>query len=109
MHLDPKVLDRVRELRRNGTPPEKLLWSILRNRQLAGLKFRRQYPVPPYYVDFCCVEHSLIVELDGRSHEDKVESDAQRTAHLERAGYRVVRFTNYDVADDVEAVAKAIL
>jgi very-short-patch-repair endonuclease len=102
------MLDRARTLRHNTTPPEQLLWSVLRSRRLAGLKFRRQELIEPYIVDFCCRDLKLIVELDGSSHEDKLESDAARTQWLSTQGYRVWRVTNQDVREDLEAVARYI-
>jgi very-short-patch-repair endonuclease len=69
----PMITDRSRTLRRKATPPEQLLWSILRDRRLAGLKFRRQEPIGPYVVDFSCREIKLIVELDGMSHDSEAE------------------------------------
>ncbi len=104
----PMVIDRARGLRRTATPPEQLLWSVLRGRRLTGLKFRRQEAVGPYIVDFCCRQLKLIVELDGMSHEEKVSRDEVRTRWLEQQGYRVFRVTNWDVNEDLEAVARGI-
>ena len=105
---NPIMLARARSLRHKATPPEQLLWSVLRGRRLAGLKFRRQELIEPYIVDFCCRELKLIVELDGSSHEDKLESDLKRTQWLSGQGYRVLRVTNQDVREDLEAVARYI-
>jgi very-short-patch-repair endonuclease len=102
------ILDHARSLRRKATPPERQLWSILRGRRLGGLKFRRQEPIGAYIVDFCCAERRLIVELDGSSHEDKLESDTTRTEWLTRQGYRVLRITNQDVTAELDAVARYI-
>jgi very-short-patch-repair endonuclease len=88
--------------------PEKVLWNVLKNRQVAGLKFRREFAVGPYFGDFVCPEAGLIVELDGQSHEGRQARDAERTAFLESQGYRVFRVTNDDVLDDVESVATGI-
>jgi very-short-patch-repair endonuclease len=90
------------------TPPEQILWSILRGRRLAGLKFRRQEPIGPYIVDFCCRQLKLIVELDGMSHFETGDRDEVRTRWLEEQGYRVFRVTNWDVNEDLEAVARGI-
>jgi adenine-specific DNA-methyltransferase len=103
-----KIRDRARRLRQTSTVTEKLLWSLLRNRSLCGLKFRRQYPIPPYVVDFCCFDEKLIVEVDGDSHAQRERSDAARTNYLSRQGYRVIRFTNEDVLSNLEGVAAAI-
>jgi very-short-patch-repair endonuclease len=100
--------ERARQLRTNSTKPENLLWNVLRNRNVAGLKFRRQFPIGPYFVDFACTETKLVVELDGESHEGRVEYDARRTNYLESLGFHVFRVTNDDVLDDVEAVAIGI-
>ena len=104
----PMVIDRARGLRCNSTPPEQRLWSVLRGRRLAGLKFRRQEAIGPYFADFCCRERKLIVEVDGTSHEDKLQRDAQREAFLADQGYRVLRVTNQEVSEDLEAVARYI-
>lgn len=104
----PMMIDRARNLRRNATPPERLLWSVLRGRRLAGLKFHRQDPIGPYVVDYCCREIKLIVELDGMSHDDKQNRDAVRERWLIGQGYRLVRVTNWDVNEDLEAVARFI-
>lgn len=86
-----------RLLRRNSTKAERALWRRLRDRHFNGRKFRRQYPVGPYVVDFCCPELRLIVEIDGDVHMLKKADDVARQAVLERLGYRVVRFTNRQV------------
>ena len=106
--LHPMILDRARELRHKATPPERLLWWLLRGRRIGGLKFRRQEPIGNYVVDFCCLELRLIVELDGSSHEDKLDSDTIRTKWLTEQGYRVLRVMSQDVADDLEAVGRYI-
>jgi len=104
-------MDRARQLRRNQTDAERKLWSRLRAAQL-GVKFRRQHPVIGYYADFCCIEHRLIVELDGGQHAERQAHDAQRTKDLQAAGFRVLRFWNDDAllrTDDVlAAIAQAL-
>ena len=104
----PAVVACARKLRQESTTPERMLWSALRGRRLGGLKFRRQEPVGPYYVDFCCREKKLIVEVDGRSHDEKLDYDTQREAFFHREGYRVVRVTNHDVSQNLEAVVRWI-
>lgn len=96
-------------LRTNSTDAEQRLWRALRNRQLAGFKFRRQHPIPPYIVDFVCLEHRLIVELDGGQHAEAQAYDATRTAMLERAGYKVLRFWNNDLLENTDAALEDIL
>ncbi|MBN1395479.1 MAG: endonuclease domain-containing protein [Pirellulales bacterium] len=106
--LHPMVLDRVRTLRRKSTPPEQILWSVLRGRRLCGLKFRRQESIGQYIVDFCCRDLKLIVELDGMSHDEKTADDKKRDEWLRKEGYQVFRVTNWDVNEDLEAVARGI-
>ena len=87
------------------------MWLALRRRQLGGLKFRRQYGVGRYVLDFYCPAASLGVELDGSVHDDPIqeEYDAARTRFLAEAGVRVIRFANEAVRDDLEGVCEAIL
>jgi len=80
--------DRARRLRRDQTETEQKLWLRLRARQLCGAKFRRQHPIGHFIADFCCVEHGLVVELDGGQHAVHAEADQRRSAFLERRGYR---------------------
>jgi very-short-patch-repair endonuclease len=82
----------ARELRRNLTDAERLLWYHLRNRQLGGHKFRRQHPIGPFYVDFACIEKMFVIEIDGGQHSLERDEDNQRTAYLESEGFNVVRF-----------------
>ena len=89
------TLDHAREMRREQTDAERNLWKHLRAGRFDGLKFRRQYPIPPYIADFCCVEKKLVIELDGSQHS--VEVDATRTACLEAHGFHVLRFWDNDV------------
>jgi very-short-patch-repair endonuclease len=96
-------------LRINSTDAEKHLWQALRNRQLQDCKFRRQHPIPPYVVDFVCLEHRLIVELDGGQHAEALAYDAARTTFLERQGYRVLRFWNNEFLQSQQAVLETIL
>jgi very-short-patch-repair endonuclease len=107
--LHPMIRDHARELRHNATPPEQLLWSVLRGRRLGGLKFRRQEPIGQFIVDFCCRDRMLIVELDGSSHEDKLAADAERSKYLVGQGFRVLRVLNNDVMQELDAVARYIV
>ncbi|MBB5209186.1 endonuclease domain-containing protein [Chiayiivirga flava] len=86
---------------------ERELWFHLRGGRLLGLKFRRQYPMPPYVVDFICIEARLIVELDGSQHSQDV--DRRREDMLKAQGFRVVRFWNNEVLSNTEAVLEAII
>jgi very-short-patch-repair endonuclease len=98
----------ARTLRKQQTNAEKLLWSRLRSRQLEGCKFRRQQPIGPYIADFLSLEPKLIIELDGGQHAEQQEQDNQRTRYLQALGYRVLRFWNHEVLNDLEAVLEAI-
>lgn len=93
--LPSATLDTARSLRRAMTDAEQRLWQYLRAGRLAGFKFRRQHPVPPYVMDFCCVEAGVVVELDGSQHNAQV--DAGRTRYLQAQGWRVVRYWNNEV------------
>lgn len=99
----------ARRLRREQTPQEQKLLARLRNRRLDGHKFRRQHPVEPYTVDFFCAEAGLVVELDGGGHLKQQEYDRARTRYLERRGYRVIRFSNRQVDEELQAVLESIL
>ena len=83
---------KARDLRKNQTDAERLLWYYLRDRCLAGHKFRRQHPIGPFIVDFVCIERRLIFELDGGQHGLRVEEDTERSRYLESKHYRAVRF-----------------
>jgi very-short-patch-repair endonuclease len=98
----------ARSLRTRPTRVEAMLWEVIRDRRLDGLKFRRQHPIGPFVVDFCCPELRLIVELDGAVHDTQREDDAEREALLIAAGYDVVRFRNDEVRKDLPSVLAAI-
>ena len=98
----------AREMRHAATDAEHLLWSALRSRRLGGFKFRRQHPIEPYIADFACTERMLIVEADGGQHAENAR-DAERTAKLERAGWRVLRFWNHEIQANLEGVLAIIL
>ena len=91
------------------SPPEHALWHILRAHRLEGIKFSRQVECGPFYIDFAARQARLAIELDGESHGGRERQDAGRTAVLERAGWRVIRFTNGDSMTNAEGVARAIL
>ena len=101
-------LRNARALRRDSTDAERRLWAVLRDRRLAGYRFRRQYPVGDFVVDFACTKHNLVVEADGGQYSDN-EADLRRTAFLQREGWRVVRFWNNDVLANTEGVVETIL
>ena len=101
----------ARQLRANLTECERLLWRRLRNRQLSGFKFRRQHPLPPYVLDFYCVELGLAVELDGGQHYDEAgqAKDRRRTDYLRQQGLEVLRFSNLDVLHNLDGVLAELL
>ena len=105
---DPFTTNRARSLRLNQTRSEGLLWSILRAKQLCGLKFRRQYPIGPWVTDFACADRMLVVEIDGGYHDETIAIDLRREKDLEQLGWTVIRFSDDDVENDGEAVGRAI-
>lgn len=107
----PEQRQFARNLRGQLTDCERLLWRQLRNRGLAGFKFRRQHPCPPYVLDFYCAELRLVVELDGGQHFDEagLAKDRLRTAYLQHHGLEVLRFSNLDVIRNLEGVLTEIL
>lgn len=100
-----------RKLRSNMPRAEVLLWMRLKGRQLGGLKFRRQYSVGAYVVDFCCPSVKLVVEVDGETHlgqaAERLDADRQRA--IEAVGFRVLRVFNTDVYNNIEGVLEQIL
>lgn len=102
---------KAQTLRQNQTEAEKLLWQQLRNRNLSNYKFRRQYPIEPYIVDFLCFSHKLIVELDGGHHneEQQIIYDTERSDYLESKGFVILRFWNNQVLGETEVVLNQIL
>ena len=101
--------ERARQLRRNSTEAERLLWSKLRARQLNSVKFKRQVPIAGYVVDFVALERKLVIEVDGGQHQERIAADRERTATLEKSGFHVVRFWNNDVLSNPAGVLDAIL
>ena len=99
----------ARQLRSSSTDAELALWARLRARRLAGLKFRRQFPVAGFVADFVCLEAKLVVEVDGGQHAEREAEDRHRTAVLTEAGFHVVRFWNDDVLKSLGFVLEEIL
>ncbi|MFA5837503.1 MAG: DUF559 domain-containing protein [Bellilinea sp.] len=108
--LPAEILERCREMRKNATDAEALLWQLLRDRQFLGYKFRRQHPIAGFIADFYCHEAHLIIELDGAGHaEDSQASyDTERTQNLEALGLQVIRFWNQQVLENPSQVLETI-
>ena len=98
------LVETARRLRRDQTPAEVIIWSRLRGRRFSGYRFRRQQPILNYVADFYCAAAKLIVELDGDSHEGREVKDQERQRVLESLGFRVLRFWNFEVYEDIEMV-----
>ena len=99
---------RARSLRFTSTDAERAVWAALRGRRFEGLKFRRQVPIDRYFADFACLAVKLIVELDGGQHAEQVAYDEERSRVLSLCGWRVIRFGNNDVLENIDGVARAI-
>jgi very-short-patch-repair endonuclease len=104
---DGQKRDVARALRRNATDAERIMWHLLRDRQLNGVKFRRQVPIGPFVADFASIEYRLVVELDGSQHAEN-PSDISRTNFLISRGWGVVRFWNNDVMKNREGVWESL-
>ena len=93
--MQPKqTIRRARRLRKTPTRTEEYVWSLIRDRQIDGLRFRRQVPIGTYVVDFCCLSVRLVVEVDGGVHALRTFDDAKRDAWLTSQGFTVLRFAN---------------
>ena len=103
--LKPKL---QRRLRKNPTEAERRLWHCLRQKQFGDFKFRRQHPFENYVIDFVCLEAMLAVEVDGGQHAEQQQEDALRTKTLTDAGFKVLRFWNNEVIQDIDAVKESI-
>ena len=97
---------KARELRNNLTPHEQKFWNIIRNRKFYGYRFLRQYVLGDYIVDFICRKKKIIIEIDGGQHnaENNINYDDKRTQFLNSAGYKVIRFWNNEIDNDIEGV-----
>jgi very-short-patch-repair endonuclease len=93
-------------LRKNMTRQEHIIWSIIRNRKFYGFRFLRQYIIGSYIVDFICRERKIIIEIDGGQHNtsEKIVYDEERTKYLEAKGYKIIRFWNCDIDNNIEGV-----
>jgi very-short-patch-repair endonuclease len=108
LYYDPRLKQRSRELRKNGTLAEVLLWNQLKRRRMLGFSFLRQKPVYKYIVDFYCPKLKLVIEIDGDSHLNKFERDQTRQKRLEDLGLTVLRFHDRDVKRDMANVLRCI-
>ena len=102
------TLQKARKLRSEMTEAEKRVWYHLCGRRFSGINFRRQVPIGPYITDFACLSARIIIELDGGQHDARSQQDARRTAWLETQGYRVIRFWNNEVFENLDAVLSPI-
>ena len=96
------------KLRKELTPAEGKLWAYLRGNKLNGVNFRRQHAIEHYVTDFCAIKQKLVIELDGSQHLEQENYDLERTEHLEVLGYKVIRFWNDQVLNDINGVIRAI-
>ncbi|MEL6441480.1 MAG: DUF559 domain-containing protein [Cyanobacteria bacterium J06621_8] len=104
----PEIEEAAKRLRKNLTAAEAILWEKLRNKQLNRLRFRCQHPVGNFILDFYCPSRKLVVEIDGEIHKERSEYDSARTSKLEEYGYRVIRFSNKRVMNDLQGVLDEI-
>ena len=105
----PNTKSFSRKLRSEMTVAESYLWRYLRSRQIHGLKFRRQHPAGKYILDFACIEAKLAIEVDGSQHNEMQIYDDERTAWLETQGWKVLRFWNNEVLQNIEGVLEVVL
>ena len=103
-----KPVGLARRLRREATDAERRLWSRLRDRQVDGVKFRRQVPIATFVADFASVEAKLVIEVDGSQHAKAVEADRLRSDALGAAGYLVLRFWNNEVLENIDGIVREI-
>jgi len=102
---------KARQLRNNMTPQEKKLWYYLRNNQINNCRFRRQYPIGNFIVDFVCRSKNLVIEIDGGQHNEQqsINYDNERTKYLKSRGFNVIRFWNSDIDENIEEVVNKII
>src|SRR5438445_13032013 len=110
MAADRRLIEFARQMRREPTPAEKVMWRLLRNRRLAGLKFRRQHPLGRYIADFYSADAALVIELDGDSHatEEGIEHDRVRHAYLRGLDVEVIRFWNSQLAENADGILECV-
>jgi len=105
---NPKTMHRAGELRKESTPAEGKLWAYLRGNKLNGVSFRRQHAIGNYVPDFVSIKAKLIIELDGSQHLEQEEYDAERTKYFASQGYKVIRFWNNQVENEIDGVIQTI-
>ena len=103
-----KIIAAARALRTSPTDAENLLWRWLRRKQFVGLKFRRQQPIANYIVDFVCFEKRVVIGVDGGQHASERDKDAERDEYLVRNGFKVLRFWNNEVLQNMDGVLEVI-
>jgi len=106
--ISTKTRDNARSLRKEMTFVEQKLWYKIRKRQLKGVRFRRQHPIGNYIVDFISLEEKLIIELDGGQHMEQKRYDIQRDRFLTDKGFKVIRFWNNEVLNNINSVLQII-
>ncbi|MEK7497027.1 MAG: endonuclease domain-containing protein [Patescibacteria group bacterium] len=111
IYNSPSLKKKRQTLRHNQTPTEQLLWQKLRNKQILGVKFYRQYSIGNYILDFYCPYYKLAIELDGSQHlvETKIQHDSERTIFLNNYGVRVLRFYNNDIFNNLNGILEKII
>ena len=107
-YASKQIREYAKQLRKNMTPAEKLLWEKLRNRQIANCKFRRQHPIDIFIADFYCPKKRLVIELDGEIHKFQKQYDINRTAELKNYEITVIRFSNKEVENNINDVVEKI-
>jgi len=104
----PDIFEKAKELRKNMTYAEKLLWNKLKNKQICNLRFRRQHPITNFIADFYCHTARLVIEIDGEIHKGQIEYDQGRTTEMECFDIQVLRFNNKEIENNMESVLKLI-
>ena len=107
--MEQYLKQRSRDLRKNLTDAEQMLWQKLRNKQINAHKFRRQFVLGNYIVDFICLGKRLIIEVDGGQHMDNVNYDLQRDEWLKNQNFKVLRFWNNQVLNEIDSVLEVIV
>ena len=109
LRLKPQATENARALRAEMTLAEQKLWQALRGKQVEDYRFRRQHPIGSYIADFACLEKMLILELDGGQHQEQMEYDERRTLFMQQQGWKVLRFWNNDVMENLEGVLAKVV